>query len=58
MWSSTSNPPWTRRTTLPTCVPELAGQAYDIRWFAPTPANLALLTVPIPPGFTQVDPVG
>jgi hypothetical protein len=27
---------------------------FDIRWLPPTSANLALLTVRIPPGFTQV----
>jgi hypothetical protein len=30
---------------------------YDIRWLPPTRANLALLTVRIPPGFTQVHPL-
>ncbi len=29
---------------------------FDIRWLPPTSANLALLTVRIPPGFTQVQP--
>ena len=29
---------------------------FDIRWLPPTSANLALLTVRIPPGFTQVHP--
>jgi hypothetical protein len=29
---------------------------FDIRWLPPTSANLALLTVPIPPGFTRVQP--
>jgi hypothetical protein len=28
----------------------------DITWLAPTSANLALLTVQIPPGFTQAGP--
>src|ERR1017187_6333606 len=28
----------------------------DISWLAPTSANLALLTVQIPPGFTQIPP--
>lgn len=30
--------------------------AWDIQWLPPTVANLALLTVQIPPGFTQVAP--
>jgi hypothetical protein len=29
---------------------------FDFRWLPPTSANLALLTVRIPPGFTQVHP--
>jgi hypothetical protein len=29
---------------------------FDIRWLPPSSANLALLTVRIPPGFTQVHP--
>jgi hypothetical protein len=32
------------------------GVAYNIRWLPPTRTNLALLTVPIPAGFTQVAP--
>jgi hypothetical protein len=28
--------------------------SFDFRWLPPTSANLALLTVRIPPGFTQV----
>jgi hypothetical protein len=28
----------------------------DIRWLAPTSANIALLTAQVPPGFTQVPP--
>jgi hypothetical protein len=30
--------------------------SFDFRWLPPTSANLALLTVRIPPGFTQVHP--
>ena len=30
---------------------------YDFRWLPPTRANLALLTVRIPPGFTQIHPL-
>jgi hypothetical protein len=33
-------------------------ETYDIRWLPPTSANLALLSVPIPPGFTQTHPLG
>jgi hypothetical protein len=29
---------------------------YDFRWLPPTKANLALLKLRIPPGFTQVHP--
>jgi hypothetical protein len=29
---------------------------YDFRWLPPTKANLALLTVRIPPGYTQIHP--
>jgi hypothetical protein len=31
-----------------------SGSQADIRWLPPTAANLAKLTVPIPPGFTEV----
>jgi hypothetical protein len=32
----------------------IGGLRQDYRWLAPTPANLATLTVPIPPGFHRV----
>jgi hypothetical protein len=28
----------------------------DVEWLSPTSANLAPLTVPVPPGFRQVSP--
>jgi len=36
--------------------PSLVGTTWDIKWLPPTSANLALLTVTIPPGFTRVAP--
>jgi hypothetical protein len=36
--------------------PDLLGLTWNIQWLPPTSANLALLTVPIPPGFTRVAP--
>ncbi len=36
--------------------PATQGGTFDITWLAPTSANLALLTVQIPPGFTQLFP--
>jgi hypothetical protein len=36
---------------------DASGIQDDYQWLAPTPANLALLDEPIPPGFRQVPPV-
>jgi hypothetical protein len=44
------------RMATTTTSPEILGMTWEIQWLPPTSANLALLTVPIPPGFTRVAP--